>query len=56
MIMDTNKSDSTSRNYILSELADLLDEYSELDENGLHSDKWCRVHEAYRVVENAPSA
>lgn len=39
--------------YILSQLADLLDEYSELDEHGLHDPKWCGVNEAYLIVKNA---
>ena len=48
--------DFVSKNYILLELLDLLDEYSELDENGLHDAKWCGIKEAYGIVENAPNA
>ena len=44
------------KEYVLSELSDLLDEYSELDENGLHDPKWCGVKEAYGVVKTAPPA
>lgn len=44
------------KEYVLSELSDLLDEYSEMDENGLHDPKWCGVKEAYGVVKTAPPA
>jgi len=47
---------SEAKEYILSELSDLLEEYSELDENGLHDPKWCGVREAYGIVKNAPFA
>lgn len=49
------KDDAISREYIINLLSDLLDEYSELDENGLHDPKWCGVNESYLVVTNAPS-
>ena len=48
------KNDTVSRNYIKNILADLLDEYSELDENNLHDPKWCGVSECYNVVDSAP--
>ena len=45
---------SEAKEYILSELSDLLEEYSELNENGLHDPKWCGVREAYGIVKNVP--
>ena len=33
-----NKSDTTSKEYLLAEIDDLADEFSEIDENGLHSE------------------
>lgn len=38
---------------IISQLTDLLDEYDELDEHGLHDPKWCGVKEAYLIVKNS---
>jgi len=55
-LFDFSAGDLTSKNYILLELSDLLDEYSEVDENGLHDPKWCGIKEAYGVVKNAPTA
>lgn len=55
-LFDFSAGDLTSKNYILLELSDLLDEYSEVDENGLHDPKWCGIKEAYGVVKNAPAA
>lgn len=49
------KDDAISKKYIISVLSDLLNEYSELDENGLHDPKWCGIKESYLVVTNAPS-
>ena len=47
--------DAIPRKYILDILAEYIEEYSELDSNGLHDLKWCAMKEAESVVENAPS-
>ena len=47
--------DAVPRKYILDLLAEYIEEYSELDLNGLHDLKWCAMKEAESVVENAPS-
>ena len=45
---------TVNRKEILCELYDLLDEYSELNENNLHDPKWCGVSESIGVVEQYP--
>ena len=47
--------DTISRAFILAELSDLADEFSELDENGLHNDRWCGIMDSKGVVSKAPS-
>ena len=47
--------DAISRKYVIAELSDLADEFSELDENELHSERWCGITDAKQVVVNAPS-
>ena len=47
--------DSVSRRYLLAEIDDLADEFSETDENGLHSERWCGISDAKCVIANAPS-
>ena len=37
-------------------IEDYLDEYSGLDEEGYHGEKWCAMAEARMVIENLPSA
>ena len=49
-----NKSDITSKEYLLAEIDDLADEFSEIDENGLHSERWCGIMDAKQIVINAP--
>ena len=49
-----NKSDTTSKEYLLAEIDDLADEFSEIDENGLHSERWCGIMDAKQIVINAP--
>ena len=44
-----------SRRYLLAEIDDLADEFSEVDENGLHSERWCGIVDAKCVIVNAPS-
>ena len=40
---------------LLLELSDLIDEFSELDENGLHSERWCGIMDSKGIIINAPS-
>ena len=49
-----NKSDITSKEYLLAEIDDLADEFSEIDENGLHSERWCGIMDAKQIIINAP--
>ena len=49
-----NKNDTISREYLLAEIDDLADEFSEIDENGLHSERWCGISDAKRVIINTP--
>lgn len=50
-----NKSNTTSKEYLLAEIDDLADEFSEIDENGLHSERWCGIMDAKQIIMNAPS-
>ena len=50
-----NKSDTTSKEYLLAEIDDLADEFSEIDENGLHSERWCGILDSRGIIVNAPS-
>ena len=43
-----------SKEYLLAEIDDLADEFSEIDENGLHSERWCGIMDAKQIVINAP--
>ena len=47
--------DTLSRQYLLAEIDDLADEFSELDENGLHNERWCGISDSKRVIMNAPT-
>lgn len=49
-----SKNDTISREYLLAEIDDLADEFSEIDENGLHSERWCGISDAKRVIINTP--
>lgn len=49
-----NKSDITSKEYLLAEIDDLADEFSEIDENGLHSERWCGIMDAKQIIINTP--
>ena len=40
---------------VLAEIMDFIDEYSEVDESGLHNPKWCAMEEAKDVILNAPT-
>jgi hypothetical protein len=54
MIADISQDDTVSRQYLLAEIDDLADEFSELDENGLHGERWCGIMDAKGVIVNAP--
>ena len=47
--------DTVSKRYLLAEIDDLADEFSEVDENGLHSERWCGIMDSKLVILNAPS-
>lgn len=49
-----NKNDTISREYLLAEIDDLADEFSETDENGLHNERWCGILDAKWIIVNAP--
>lgn len=51
---DRPQGDSVNRRYLLAEIDDLADEFSELDENGLHGERWCGIMDAKGVIVNAP--
>lgn len=55
MIAGRLQDDTVSRQYLLAEIDDLADEFSEVDENGLHSERWRGIVDAKCVVVNAPS-
>lgn len=46
--------DTISRAFVLAELSDLADEFSETDENGLHNDRWCGIMDSLGAVSKAP--
>lgn len=52
---DRPKGDFVSKRYLLAEIDDLADEFSEVDENGLHSERWCGILNSKGVIVNAPS-
>ena len=45
----------TDVDVVLAEIMDFIDEYSEVDGNGLHNPKWCAIEEAKDVILNAPT-
>lgn len=52
---DRPQDDTVSRRYLLAEIDDLADEFSEVDENGLHSERWCGILDSKGIIVNAPS-
>ena len=46
--------DLISRQAAIDAIDDYLDEYSGLDEEGYHGEKWCAMAEAKMVIENLP--
>lgn len=49
------ENDPVSRKAAIDAIEDYLDEYSGLDEEGYHGEKWCAMAEAKMVIENLPS-
>lgn len=54
-LVDKSQGDSVSRQYLLAEIDDLADEFSEVDEKGLHSERWCGILDSKYVIIKAPS-
>ena len=54
-VPDTNVGDMISRQSAIQAINEYLDEYSGLDEEGYHGEKWCAMAEAKMVIENLPS-
>ena len=56
LISDANRlqDDTVGRQYLLAEIDDLADEFSEVDENGLHSERWCGIMDAKQIIINTP--
>ena len=52
---DRPQEDTVSRRYLLAEIDDLADEFSEVDENGLHGERWCGILDSRGIIVNAPS-
>lgn len=52
---DRPQGDFVSKRYLLAEIDDLADEFSEVDENGLHSERWCGILDSRGIIVNAPS-
>ena len=47
--------DLISRQAALDAIFEYIDEYGDLDQNGLHNPKWCAMCEAKMVLEDLPS-
>ena len=52
---DRPQEDFVSKRYLLAEIDDLADEFSEVDENGLHGERWCGILDSKGIIVNAPS-
>ena len=52
---DRPQEDTVSRRYLLAEIDDLADEFSEVDENGLHGERGCGILDSRGIIVNAPS-
>ena len=48
--------DLISRQAAIDEINEYIEEYSEIDPDGNHGEKWCAMQEAKMVIENMPSA
>lgn len=49
-------SDLISRQDTIDRINEYIEEYSEIDSDGNHSEKWCAMQEAKMTIENMPSA
>lgn len=49
------QSDLISRRSMLEQIEEYIEEYSEVDSNGLHNLKWCAMEEAKAVLEREPA-
>ena len=48
--------DLISRQAAIDRINEYIEEYSEIDSDGNHSEKWCAMQEAKMTIENMPSA
>lgn len=48
--------DVISRQDTIDRINEYIEEYSEIDSDGNHSEKWCAMQEAKMTIENMPSA
>ena len=49
-------SDLISRSALKKVISEYIDEYSDLDNEGYHNEKWCAMKEAEMAIDNAPTA
>ena len=49
-------SDLISRQDTIDRINEYIEEYSEIDSDGNHSEKWCAMQEAKMTIKNLPSA
>ena len=49
-------SDLISRQGTIDRINEYIEEYSEIDSDGNHSEKWCAMQEAKMTIKNMPSA
>jgi len=49
-------SDLISRQGTIDRINEYIEEYSEIDSDGNHSEKWCAMQEAKMTIENMPPA
>jgi len=48
--------DVISRQGTIDRINEYIEEYSEIDSDGNHSEKWCAMQEAKMTIENMPPA
>ena len=53
---DINVGSMISRQDAIDRINEYIEEYSEIDSDGNHSEKWCAMQEAKMIIENMPSA
>ena len=49
-------SDLINRQGTIDRINEYIEEYSEIDSDGNHSEKWCAMQEAKMTIKNMPSA